>query len=149
MATTTPTPTKIFSRASITGAAAADLLQAAQDASRDLGIEVAIAITDAAGHLKAFERSDAAPFLAIDVAIDKAWTAASFGLATHVWNGIVANAEVAPLAYRPRVVAVGGGVPIFHEGQLVGAIGISGGNALQDQQAAEAALQARGFAWAA
>lgn len=139
------THTKTFSQASITRLTAHALIEAAQAAARDIGIEVTIAITDNAGHLKAFDRSDKAPFLTVEVAIDKAWTAASFGLATHVWNSIIGKSEVAQLAHRPRMVAVGGGYPILLDGQVVGGIGISGGNALQDQQACEVALKALGF----
>jgi uncharacterized protein GlcG (DUF336 family) len=131
--------------ASIARDAAAHLLDAARAACRDIGIEATIAITDAGGHLKALDRSDGAAFLTVEVAIDKAWTAASFGLGTHVWNGIVRDPAVAQLAHRPRLVAVGGGCTIVHDGRVVGGIGISGGNALQDQQAAEAALRAVGF----
>jgi uncharacterized protein GlcG (DUF336 family) len=136
---------KTHPAASITREAAAALVAAAQAASREIGIHVTIAVTDAAGHLKAFERDDAAPFLTANVAIDKAWTAASFGLATHVWNAVLGDSRVAQLAHQPRMVAVGGGVPIRDGGRVVGAIGISGGNALQDQQAAEAALASLGF----
>lgn len=136
---------KTYTQSSITNAAANALIQAARAACDDIGIEVTIAITDNAGHLKAFERSDKAPFLTAEVAIDKAWTAASFGLATHVWNSIIGNSEVAQLAHRPRLVAVGGGYPIRIGGQVVGGLGISGGNALQDQQACEIALKTIGF----
>lgn len=130
---------------SITRDAALALITAARAAAKDIGIEVAIAVTDAGGHLLAFERAERAPFLTADVAIDKAWTAASFGLGTHVWASIVSDPKVAQLAHRPRLVAVGGGVAIKVSGQLVGAIGISGGNADQDRQAADIALQALGF----
>lgn len=136
---------KSFSAASITAEAAKALVTAAFNAAKEIGIEVTIAVTDNAGHLKVFERSDKAAFLTVDVAIDKAWTAASFGLPTHAWTAIVQNQVVAQLAHRPRLVAVGGGCPIIENGVLIGGIGISGGNALQDQQAAEIALQALGF----
>lgn len=136
---------KTFTQATITRTAATALIDAAQTAATHIGIEVTVAITDSAGHLKAFDRSDKAPFLTTEVAIDKAWTAASFGLATHIWTSIIGNSEVAQLAHRPRMVAVGGGYPIVLNGQLVGAIGISGGNALQDQQACEIALKENGF----
>jgi len=139
------TPSKTFPQASITRTAAAALIEAALTAARNIGIEVTIAITDSAGHLKAFDRSDKAPFLTAEVAVDKAWTAASFGLATHVWTSIISNSEVAQLAHRPRLVAVGGGYPILLNGQIVGGLGISGGNALQDRQACEAALKELGF----
>jgi uncharacterized protein GlcG (DUF336 family) len=136
---------KTYAHASITNAAATALIQAARAACGDLGIEVSIAVTDNAGHLKAFERSDKARFLTAEVAIDKAWTAASFGLATHVWASIIGNSAVAQLAHRPRLVAVGGGYPILVEGQVVGGLGISGGDALQDQQSCEIALKTTGF----
>lgn len=91
-------------------------------------------MVDATGNLRAFERTDDAPFLTVDVAIDKAWSAALFGFATHVWNDYVSNdPKVAPLAYRPRMVAVGGGYPILEDGKLIGGIGISGGTYQQDQ----------------
>lgn len=136
---------KTVATASITRDAALELISASRAAAKDIGIEVAIAVTDAGGHLIAFERANASPYLTADVAIDKAWTAASFGLGTHVWSSIISDAKVAQLAHRPRMVAVGGGLPIKVSGQMVGGIGISGGNAEQDQQAAEIALRALGF----
>jgi uncharacterized protein GlcG (DUF336 family) len=132
--------------ASITRDAALGLLAAARAAARDIGIEVAIAVTDAGGHLAAFERADAAPFLTAEIAIDKAWTAASFGLDTLTWSQVTAQPATASLATHPRLMAVGGGVPIVAGGRVVGGIGISGGNAQQDHDAAVVALAALGFA---
>ena len=138
-----------FATASITRDAAQALIAAAEAASRDIGIKVTIAVTDAGGHLSALTRHDGAPFLSVNVAIDKAWTAASFGLPTHVWADVIANPQVASLAHQPRLVAVGGGVPIVRDGRVIGGIGISGGNAQQDRDAAEIALKAMGFEVAA
>ena len=138
-----------FATASITSDAAHALIAAANAAARDIGIRVTIAVTDAGGHLSALARNDGAPFLTVDVAIDKAWTATSFGLPTHVWADVIANPQVAQLAHQPRLVAVGGGVPIVVDGRVVGGIGISGGNAAQDREAAEIALRATGFEVAA
>lgn len=138
-------PASTFPAASITRDAALALMAAARKAAKDIGIEVAIAVTDGAGHLKAFERSDRAPFLTADVAIDKAWTAASFGVGTDVWTTIISNPKVAQLAHRPRLVAVGGGFPVIQAGQVVGGIGISGGDADQDKQVALTALAAVDF----
>ncbi len=85
------------------------------------------------------------PFLTAEVAIDKAWTAASCGVATHDWNRYITDPKVAPLANVPRLMPVGGGNPIKDGGKLVGGIGVSGGNAQQDQDIAEAALKSLGF----
>lgn len=95
-----------YATASITRDSALALIVAARHAARNLGIDVAIAVTDAGGHLTAFERADTTPFLTTEVAINKAWTAASFGLSTLVWNQVVSQAATAPLAHHPRVMAV-------------------------------------------
>ena len=129
----------------MTREAAQALGAAARAAAQRMGLQVAIAITDGAGHLKSFERSDGVPFLAIDAAIDKAWSAVSFGVGTNVWNEIVKDAKVAQLTHRPRLVTVGGGLPIIQDGEVVGGIGISGASADQDHEAAKMALAELGF----
>jgi uncharacterized protein GlcG (DUF336 family) len=142
---TTALATKSIQTATITLEAAVALVKAAQAAAKMIGFEAAIAVTDLAGNLKVFERADQCPFLAVEVAIDKAWTAASFGLGTHTWAEVIQNPRVSQLAHRPRLVAVGGGCPVMENGKVIGAIGVSGGNAEQDQRAAEIALQEVGF----
>lgn len=136
---------KTISNNTISLEAAHALLEHARRACSARGFAATIAITDAGGHLRAFERADAAPFLTAQVAIDKAWTATSFGMATNQWNAYMAEATVAPLAHHPRLMAVGGGVPLFYDGQLLGGIGISGGSSIQDHDAAEEALRAVGL----
>ena len=135
----------IVSTATISLEAAQALLAEARRACAARGFDATVAITDAGGHLRAFERADSAPFLTVDVAIDKAWTAASFGMATQQWNQYMAEPAVAPLATHPRLMPVGGGMPIFHEGRLIGGIGISGGTSVQDHEAAQEALRQAGF----
>lgn len=142
---TSATLTKSAPTASITLGAANALIEAVQSAARELGFEACVAVTDAGGHLRALQRSDATPFLAGEVAVDKAWTSAAFGFATHTWNAYVADPRIAPLAGHPRLMAVGGGYPILEDGRLIGGIGISGGSAEEDRQAAEAALTSLGF----
>ena len=142
----TTNTTNSFATASVTRVAASALAEAALKAAEEIGIGAAVAVTDATGALKAFARTDDAPFLTADVAINKAWTAASFGYPTHVWNDYVADPKVAPLAYLPKMMAVGGGYPLLDDGKLIGGIGISGGNHQQDRDVAEAAMKALGFA---
>jgi len=125
--------------------AAHALIAEARRACAARGFAATIAITDAGGHLRAFERADAAPFLTVGVAIDKAWTAASFGMTTHQWNQYMDAPAVAPLAHHPRLMPVGGGVPLMQAGQLIGGIGISGGTSEQDHEAAEEALRGLGL----
>jgi uncharacterized protein GlcG (DUF336 family) len=130
---------------SITQAAADALIAAVHTAAARIGFTVAVAVTDQGGHLKAFDRADDAPFLTAEVAVDKAWTAASFRIPTHTWNDLLVNPHIAPLGGHPRVMAVGGGYPIIENGRYIGGLGISGGDYEQDQQAAEEALAALGF----
>ncbi|MFE7541715.1 GlcG/HbpS family heme-binding protein [Streptomyces platensis] len=139
------TPAMSFPASSITQVAAGALIAAVHTAAARIGFTAAVAVTDPGGHLKAFDRADDAPFLTTEVAVDKAWTAASFHTPTHAWNNYLANPSIAPLGGHPRLMAVGGGYPIIDNGQCVGGLGISGGSYEQDQQAAEEALAALGF----
>lgn len=137
---------KSYATATITRNAAAALVEAALEAVAGIGIEMAVAVTDNAGNLKTFGRTDGAPFLTGDVAPGKAWTAASYGIPTHVWNAyLTGDPKVAQLAHIPRLMPVGGGYPVKEAGTVVGAIGVSGGTWQQDQDIAEAALKALGF----
>lgn len=139
--TTTTVTTRSISRE-----AAARLIDLARAAAEEMGVPMAIAVTDSSGHLRAFQSIDDTPFLAHDVAIGKAWTASAFRLSTHTWSGIIQDPAVAQLAHIPRLVAVGGGFPIVQNGVVIGGIGLSGGNAEQDRRVAEKALTTLGFA---
>ncbi|MER8188428.1 heme-binding protein [Kitasatospora sp. NPDC094015] len=143
--TTDTTLQKSAPAPSITQAAAGALIAAVHSAAARIGFTAAVAVTDPGGHLRAFDRADAAPFLTAEVALDKAWTAASFRTTTHTWNDYLTDPRIAPLAGHPRLMAVGGGYPIIDDGRCVGGLGISGGSYEQDQQAAEEALTALGF----
>ncbi len=143
--TTAPQIAKSFATAAITREAAAALIAASLAATAEIGFEASIAVTDNGGYLRAFERSDKALFLTAEVAINKAYTSVSYGVPTHVWAAVIADPNVAQLAHVPRLLAAGGGYPIFENGLLVGGLGISGGSYQQDQDAAVKALAALGF----
>jgi uncharacterized protein GlcG (DUF336 family) len=112
----------------------------------ELGLKMCIAISDESGDLKAFGRMDGAPKLSIQIAEDKAFTAASYGLPTHVWYDFIKDDPplLHGITHTPRLIIYGGGFPIVLEGEVVGAIGISGGHYKQDMECARAALQAIG-----
>lgn len=70
------------------------LIAAAVEAAARYGTAaVSVAVVDGSGLLKAFRRADEAAVLTIDIAMDKAWTAASSGLPTHTWNGLFREHE--------------------------------------------------------
>ena len=131
--------------------AAAPALQAATaavQAASGLGVPVNIALVDAAGVLAAFVRMPGAPLHSIDIAIDKAYTAASFGLATGQWHAALATHSPAVregIVLRPRFVAFGGGLPMVESGARIGGIGVSGGSEAQDETIARAGLRVLGL----
>lgn len=140
-----PALTKTITAAFVSREAAAALIDAALAAARELGVEVSVAVTDATGALRAFQRTDGAPFLTAEIAVDKAWTAASSGRTGKLWNAITKDPDVAPLAKVSRLLAVTGGYPLFADDTLVGGIGVSGGSGAQDEQVTERALHTIGF----
>jgi uncharacterized protein GlcG (DUF336 family) len=131
---------------SIDIATAERAVDAAAKKAAELGLKMCIAITDESGDLKAFRRMDGAPKLSIQIAEDKAYTAASFGLPTHVWYDFIKNDPplLHGITHTPRLIVFGGGFPIVLEGEVVGAIGLSGGHYSQDMECARTALQAIG-----
>jgi uncharacterized protein GlcG (DUF336 family) len=136
-----------FPKASISTEAAHQAIAAAEAKATEIGVPMDIAIVDDSGILKAFSRMDGAALLSVQIAQDKAYTAVGFGMPTHDWHGFIKDDP--PLADGAtagidRLVIFGGGYPITIDGQVVGAIGVSGGHYTQDQQVAEAGLAAIG-----
>lgn len=131
----------------IEASAALRAVEAAVQASKALGANVNVAVVDAAGLLAAFARMPGAPLHSVDIAIDKAYTAVSFGLPTSQWHAALSNHSAAVregIVLRPRFVAFGGGLPIAEGAARIGAIGVSGGSEEQDEAIARAGLQALG-----
>ncbi len=92
-------------------------------------------------------RAGGAFLFSVDIAQDKAFTAATTGTATATFAGYFIDAPVIreALARRERVTLLGGGLPIKVDGRVVGGIGVSGGSAEQDASWAQAGLAAIGI----
>ncbi len=133
-----------FQKSSITVEAAQRMIAAAEAKAREMGKPMCIAVTDGDGTLKAFSRMDGAPLLSVQIAQDKAYTAISFGMATHAWFEFVKDDP--PLLHgiikTDRLVVFGGGYPITTETGMIGGIGVSGGHYTDDMQVAEAGMAA-------
>jgi len=134
-------------RRAITADAAATAVRAAVAHAEASGIRVNAAVTDASGVLAAFLRMPGAFLHSVEIAIDKAYTAASFGFPTGQWMQAIGGDEAlrTGLPLRPRLVVFGGGLPIREGGELIGGIGVSGGSAEQDEACARAGLAAIGL----
>jgi len=128
--------------------AALRAVQAAVEHTQSLGVCVNIAIVDRGGLLVAFARMAGAALHSMDIATDKAYTAASFGLPTGKWSEVLAADSPGVrqgLPQRPRFVGFGGGVPIVEDGERIGGIGVSGGSEAQDEEIAMAGLRVLGI----
>ncbi|MCC3244628.1 heme-binding protein [Methylocystis sp. WRRC1] len=113
---------------------------AAREAQRN-GWSVVIAIVDDAGLLVYFERLDGTQPASCEIAQHKARAAALFRRPTKALEEVVAGGRVALLSL-PQITPVEGGLPLMHEGHVVGAIGVSGVQSFQDGQVAKAGADA-------
>lgn len=103
-----------------------------------------IAVCDAHGELLAFARMDGAPFSSITIAINKAYSAARERKPSKEIGNAARQAEKGfDIGYfgDPRFTGWGGGVPIFKQGQVVGAVAVSGLPQLEDMELAEMAAR--------
>ncbi len=100
---------------------------------------VAVAVVDPHGSLVYFERMEDTQHASVDIAIGKAKAAATYRRTTRVFmEGI--NKGGPATATLPGVVASPGGVPIYVDGKIVGAVGVSGVTGDQDEQCAKAGI---------
>lgn len=129
----------------MTVAEARDVVAAAEAKASDIKHPMNIAVVDAGGNLKAFLRMDGAWLGSIDIAINKAFTARAFDIETKALAGLSQPGEPfygIHVSNGGRVMIFAGGIPLSRDGQVVGAIGVSGGTGTQDQQVAEAGAAA-------
>ena len=133
-------------KSTITIEAAKAMIEASEAKAREVGVPMCTAIADPDGNLKAFSRMDGAALLSIKIAQDKAYTAIAFGLSTKDWWQFIKDDGplLHGITHAERVVIYEGGIPIQKDGQIVGGIGVSGGYYTQDQECAEAGIEAFG-----
>jgi glc operon protein GlcG len=100
---------------------------------------VAIAVADAHGELIAFARMDGVPLPSVVIAMNKAWTAARTGKPTQEIGEKVRHPQKGhDIAYYgdPRFVGWGGGVPVRKDGEVAGAVAVSGLSSKEDSDLA-------------
>jgi glc operon protein GlcG len=108
------------------------------------GLRLAFAVVDAAGHPVAAARMDGTPWIAPEVALGKAWTAAAYGAPSaaqgdkmkelHAFSASISAATHG--RFTPQI----GGLPITDGDTVIGAMGASGGTGQQDEDVVRAAL---------
>jgi uncharacterized protein GlcG (DUF336 family) len=133
--------------AGMTLAAARRMIDAVESLARELRVALSVAVVDAGDQLVAFGRMDGADLVSIELARNKAFSALMNRMPTR---------DLAPMVQPGtefygydslaggRMVVFAGGMPLERDGVLVGAVGVSGGSAEEDQRAADAAVAAFG-----
>lgn len=124
---------------------ALDYIAKGEEAACSQGLSLAFAVVDDGGHLVALHRMDGAPWIAPEVALGKAWTAAAYRAASaaqgekmrelHAFSSAISAATHG--RYTPQI----GGLPILDGDTVIGAMGASGGTGQQDEDAVRAALE--------
>jgi uncharacterized protein GlcG (DUF336 family) len=140
-----PTPSHNFSKKAsnmITLEKAHRVIAAGEAKAKEIGQPMNIAVVDAGTNLKAFIRMDGAWLGSIDIAINKAFTSKAFDITTQ---DLGKNSQPGDqffgihVSNHDRVMIFAGGIPLKVNGEIVGAVGVSGGSGAQDQAVAEAA----------
>ncbi len=126
----------------IPGDKAIEMMRSAHTEAEQLDITVTAVVVDQSGRMIALGRMDRARPITVDIALNKAYTAASFqqptkelaGAAKEIWfQSLVVSSN-------GRIMPGGGAMPIVEGGNVVGAIAVAGGTEDQYQRCAETAL---------
>lgn len=120
--------------------AANKLIATAEAEARKHDWKMNIAVVDTHGDLVAFARMDGAQLASIAISQGKARTAALFRRETRLFYNQFEAGHGYAVTFGPQVVASPGGFPLVAAGQLIGAIGCSGGTGDQDAAVCKAAV---------
>ncbi|WP_030930580.1 GlcG/HbpS family heme-binding protein [Streptomyces sp. NRRL B-24720] len=140
--------TTTFSPAAVTPLTIQDaeaLVATARTAAEAAGVAAAVSVLDAGGHLLAFRRDDRAVLIAGETSTRKAFTALQLGAPTADLVDAVQPGglfHTLPTALDRPLLFIAGGVPVFRDGRLIGAVGVGGGAPEQDHGFATAAVEA-------
>jgi len=142
-----PSPT--ITRQDLTLELALRLIDGACREATRRNVAMGLAVVDTGGSVVATARMDGAQLVAVELATDKAYTAVAFGQPTEAWSASTQPGGAdwgLSTTLGGRLVVFAGGLPVHVDGQVVGAIGVSGSAAEVDRACAQAALAAVGLA---
>ena len=117
------------------------MIEAAHSKAGEFGIKVAAAVVDEGGHMIALGRMDRARPMSVEMAINKAYTAASYQMPTQEMSGMAQQPWFASVvaSSQGRIMVAAGGIPVLQGVNILGAVGVAGGTPDQDQQCCKAA----------
>jgi glc operon protein GlcG len=137
----------------LTADGAKKMMATAIGMAKQAGIAIAVAITDAGGHLILLERMDGGRFHTVHSATTKAVCAASNKRPTTSRGAQAQQLDVAHAiglalaAGAERWTAMEGGCPVIADGECIGGIGVSGGDWATDERIAQQAVESVGASW--
>jgi len=132
-----PLKTQLPQRTVLNLAAAERIAAAAAAKAREQNLTVSIAVVDEAGRLLHFQRMDGTPNSSVEVAIGKAVHAADYRRDSGFHQKLLEAGNTVVLGL-PHSLPIEGGVRLLLDGQVIGGIGVSGAQAAQDGQIAQA-----------
>ncbi len=126
----------------IPGEKAIQMVRVAHAEAAQLDIAVTAAVVDQSGRMIAVGRMDRARPITVEMALNKAYTAASFQQPTKELSGVASQAWFQSLVVSSsgRIMPGAGAIPVVEGGNIVGAVSVAGGTEDQDQRCAEVAL---------
>jgi len=118
------------------------MVRTAHAEAAQLDIAVAAVVVDQSGRMIAVGRMDRARPITVEMALNKAYTAASFQQPTKELSGIASQEWFQSLVVSSsgRIMPGAGALPVVEGGNIVGAVAVAGGTEDQDQRCAEVAL---------
>ena len=118
------------------------MVQAAIAEAERINIKLSVSVCDAGGHLLAFNRMEGAIYISAVAAQGKAFGAVGFGRDSSAIPADSPVIQAIMASQGGRIIPAQGALPIIQSGQVVGAIGGSGGTAQQDEDCARVGLAA-------
>jgi uncharacterized protein GlcG (DUF336 family) len=122
---------------------AKELIEAAEAKAAEIDNPMVIAVANDEGNLVAHHRMDGAWLASVSISRNKAYTSAALDMPTHELAEPTQPGESLyglPTTDEGRIVVFGGGYPLERDGEVLGAIGVSGGAVDQDREVAEAGV---------
>lgn len=121
-----------------------EMAKSAEEKAASMNVPVVFAAVDVGANLMLMHRMEDAFITSIDIAVNKAFTSAALKIGTHEVTPNIQPGESLyglQLTNNCRIVPFGGGFPIIVDGQVVGAVGVSGGTVEEDMAIAQAAVE--------
>lgn len=118
------------------------MVQAAIAKAKEINVNLSVAVCDAGGHLLAFNRMERAIWISATVAQGKSVAATGFGRPSGALSADSPVIQALVATQGGRMVVAQGALPIYRDGDLIGAIGGSGGTSQEDEDCARAGMEA-------